>query len=75
MPFNLRNRNFVKLLDFTPDEIRFLLKLAAELKAAKYGGYEEPTAHRQEHRPHLREELDADPLRRSRWRPTTRAPT
>jgi ornithine carbamoyltransferase len=42
MPFNLRNRSFVKLLDFTPDEIRFLLKLAADLKAAKYGGYERP---------------------------------
>ena len=42
MSFNLRDRSFVKLLDFTPDEIRFLLKLAADLKAAKYGGYERP---------------------------------
>ena len=42
MPVNLRNRSFVKLLDFTPDEIRFLLKLSADLKAAKYGGYEQP---------------------------------
>ena len=42
MAFNLRDRNFVKLLDFTPDEIRFLLKLSADLKAAKYGGYEKP---------------------------------
>jgi ornithine carbamoyltransferase len=42
MAFNLRNRSFVKLLDFTPEEIRFLLKLAADLKAAKYGGYEQP---------------------------------
>ncbi len=41
MPFNLRNRNFVKLLDFTPGEIMFLLKLSADLKAAKYGGYEQ----------------------------------
>ena len=41
MPFNLRNRNFVKLLDFTPEEIKFLLKLSADLKAAKYGGYEQ----------------------------------
>lgn len=40
MAFNLRNRNFVKLLDFTPAEIKFLLRLAADLKAAKYGGYE-----------------------------------
>ena len=42
MGFNLRNRNFVKLLDFTPAEIKFLLKLSADLKAAKYGGYEVP---------------------------------
>ncbi len=40
MAFNLRNRSFVKLLDFTPTELRFLLQLAADLKAAKYGGYE-----------------------------------
>ncbi len=42
MAFNLRNRNFVKLLDFSPEEIKFLLKLSADLKAAKYGGYEQP---------------------------------
>jgi ornithine carbamoyltransferase len=42
MPFNLRNRSFLKELDFTPEELRFLLKLSAELKAAKYGGYERP---------------------------------
>ncbi len=40
MAFNLKNRNFLKLLDFTPKEINFLLKLSADLKAAKYGGYE-----------------------------------
>ena len=40
MGVNLRNRSFTKLLDFSPDEIRFLLKRAADLKAAKYGGYE-----------------------------------
>lgn len=43
MAFNLRNRSFLKLLDFTPEEIRFLLKLSADLKAAKYGGYEQQT--------------------------------
>jgi ornithine carbamoyltransferase len=42
MGFNLRHRSFVKLLDFTPGDIRFLLKLSADLKAAKYGGYEQP---------------------------------
>lgn len=42
MALNLRNRSFLKELDFTPDELRFLLKLSADLKSAKYGGYERP---------------------------------
>ena len=41
MAFNLRNRNFLKLLDFTPTEIQFLLDLAADLKKAKYAGTEQ----------------------------------
>jgi len=40
MAFNLRNRNFLKLLDFTPQEIKFLLNLSADLKKAKYVGTE-----------------------------------
>ncbi len=42
MAFNLRNRSFLKLLDYTPKEINFLLDLAIELKAAKYAGTEQP---------------------------------
>ena len=42
MSFNLRNRSFLKELDHTPDEWRFLLDLAAELKHAKYVGTERP---------------------------------
>ncbi len=42
MAFNLRNRHFLTLRDFTPEEIGFLLKLAADLKAAKYAGTEVP---------------------------------
>jgi ornithine carbamoyltransferase len=41
MGYNLRNRSFLKLLDFTPEEIRFLLNLSVDLKKAKYGGYEQ----------------------------------
>lgn len=41
MAFNLRHRNFLKLLDFTPKEIQFLLTLAADLKRAKYAGTEQ----------------------------------
>ncbi len=43
MAFNLRNRNFLKLLDFTPQEIKFLLELSADLKKAKYAGTEQKT--------------------------------
>ena len=42
MPVNLRHRDFANLVDFTPTEIRFLLQLARDLKAAKYGRYEKP---------------------------------
>jgi ornithine carbamoyltransferase len=42
MGFSLRNRSFVKELDFTPQEWRHLLSLAAHLKAAKYAGTERP---------------------------------
>lgn len=41
MAFNLRNRSFLKLLDFTPKEIQFMLDLSADLKAAKYAGTEQ----------------------------------
>ncbi len=41
MAFNLRNRSFLKLLDFSPKEIQYLLDLSAELKAAKYAGTEQ----------------------------------
>jgi ornithine carbamoyltransferase len=42
MAFNLRNRSFLKLLDFTPMEIKFLLDLSSDLKKAKYSGTEQP---------------------------------
>ena len=42
MPKNMRGRSFLKLLDFSPDEIRHLLTLAATLKAAKQSGTEKP---------------------------------
>ncbi|WP_421693658.1 ornithine carbamoyltransferase [Aestuariivirga sp.] len=42
MAFNLKNRSLLTLRDYTPREIGFLLKLAADLKAAKYAGTEVP---------------------------------
>jgi ornithine carbamoyltransferase len=41
MSFNLKNRNFLTLMDFTPREIQFLLDLAIQLKKAKYAGTEQ----------------------------------
>ncbi len=41
MAYNLRNRNFLKLLDFSPKEIKFLLDLSLDLKKAKYAGTEQ----------------------------------
>jgi len=41
MAYNLKNRSFLKLLDFTPKEIKFLLDLSADLKKAKYAGTEQ----------------------------------
>tara|TARA_R110000823_G_scaffold43756_9_gene113530 strand:- start:125 stop:1126 length:1002 start_codon:yes stop_codon:yes gene_type:complete len=42
MAFNLKNRHFLTLRDFSPQEISFLLKLSTDLKAAKYAGTEVP---------------------------------
>ena len=42
MAFNIRNRNFLKLLDFSSGEIRYLLDLSIDLKSAKYAGTEQP---------------------------------
>ncbi len=43
MSVNLKNRSFLKLLDFTPEEIQYFLDLAAELKQAKREGRERKT--------------------------------
>lgn len=39
--YNLRNRNFLTLMDLSPKEIQFFLDLAKELKHAKYAGTEQ----------------------------------
>ena len=38
--FNLRNRSFLKEIDFEPRELRFLLQLSEAVKVAKYAGTE-----------------------------------
>src|SRR5689334_24173821 len=40
MAFNLKNRSFLKEIDFTPAELRYLLRLSEALKLAKYAGTE-----------------------------------
>jgi ornithine carbamoyltransferase len=40
MPYNLRNRSFLSLLDFSKRDLNHVLNLARDLKRAKYGGYE-----------------------------------
>lgn len=41
MAFNIRNRSFLKLLDFSKEEIKFLLDLSVDLKKSKYSGTEQ----------------------------------
>ncbi|EKM5758972.1 ornithine carbamoyltransferase [Cronobacter turicensis] len=43
MTINLKNRNFLKLLDYTPAEIQYLIDLAMQLKADKKAGREKKT--------------------------------
>lgn len=38
--FNLKNRSFLTLLDFTTEELKYLLQLSKDLKTAKYTGNE-----------------------------------
>jgi ornithine carbamoyltransferase len=40
MSYNLKNRSFLKEIDFEPAELRYLLRLAEALKMAKYAGTE-----------------------------------
>ncbi|HEX2934101.1 MAG TPA: ornithine carbamoyltransferase subunit F, partial [Bacteroidales bacterium] len=40
MSVDLSNRSFLKLLDFTPEEIHYLLDLSRDLKIAKKSGTE-----------------------------------
>lgn len=42
MPVNLRGRSFLTLLDFTPQEINYLLDLSFDLKKAKRAGLPQP---------------------------------
>jgi ornithine carbamoyltransferase len=75
MAFNLRNRSFVKELDFTPEELKFLLKLSADLKAAKYSGFERQRLKGKNIALIFEKTSTRTPAALSRWRPMTRART
>lgn len=62
MTINLKNRNFLKLLDFKPVEIQYLIDLSRELKAAKKAGTEENPGG-QKHRADFRKNLHPHALR------------
>ena len=41
MSINLKKRHFLKELDFTPEELKYLLDLSFDLKKAKKAGTEQ----------------------------------
>jgi len=73
MPFNLKNRSFLKLIDFTQRDLTYILDLARDLKRAKYAGNEVQhlrgngqrgsASAREKHRTDLRKGIHPDALR------------
>ena len=51
MPVNLRGRNFLKLLDYSPAEIRYLLGPVQNVQGPQAHGHAAPLSGGQEHRP------------------------
>ena len=52
--YNLRNRSFLKEIDFTTGELQHLLTLSAALKTVKYAGTEVPRGVNRRHRARTR---------------------
>ena len=73
--FNLRNRSFLKEIDFEPRELRFLLQLSEAAEDRQVRRHRGQAARRQGDRADLREDLDAHAVRRSRSPRSTRVPT
>ena len=72
---DLHGRSLLKEIDFTKEEFLYLVDLAEQLRNEKRAGTERQRHGRAQHRPHLREGLDPDPVAPSRSAPTTRGPT
>ena len=62
MAYNLRNRSFLKEIDFTRGEFTFLLRLASALEDREVRGHRNDAPRRQRDRPDLREDLHPDAL-------------
>ena len=73
--YNLRNRSFLKEIDFEPQELRFLLQLSAGAQDRQVLGYRDQAPGRQGDRAHLREDVDADAVGVRGRRRSIRAPT
>ena len=63
MEINLKNKNFLTLLDFTAEEIQYLINLASKLKKAKAMGLEEQMLGGKKHRSDFRKSFDPHTLR------------
>lgn len=50
---NLKGNDFLKLLDYTPEQIDYLLRLAAQLKAEKKAGIPHRLCEGKKRRAHL----------------------
>lgn len=64
---NLKGKNFLKMLDFTPEEIEGMIDLAADLKAKKKAGIAHDTLRGKKHRADFRKTSTA-PAAASRLR-------
>ena len=75
MSYNLRNRSFLKEIDFEPVELRFLLQALRGAQDREVRRHRGPTASTARRSPSSSRRRRPGPVRPSRSRPTTRAPT
>ena len=73
MSIDLTGRDFLKELDFSKDELSYLLELSSELKAAHRSGAEVQRLRARASPSSSRSPRPA-PGARSRWAPTSRVP-
>ncbi len=59
---NIKGQSFLKLLDFTPEQIAAFLTLAADLKAKKKAGIPPSPVRREAGRAHFRKDQHAHAL-------------